>query len=338
MEVCGTHTMAIFQYGIKTLLPPNVTLLSGPGCPVCVTPNAYLDRAIAYSRMADVMLATFGDMLRVPGSSSSLITERGRGADIRLVYSPADALQLAGDHPDRKVVFLGIGFETTSPAVAAAIVDAQRQGVSNFYVLVGHKVLPPALRVLVDDDQLKLHGLICPGHVSAVTGCGIYQFLARERGIPCVVSGFEPTDILQSILMLVTQVVQGQSRVENQYRRVVPDEGNPSARALVNEVFRPQESQWRGLGTIPGSGLAMEARYIEHDAQVKIPVAVEPAREPPGCICGLILRGLRTPLDCSLFARVCRPESPVGACMVSSEGTCAAQFRYGPLRDIPEGR
>jgi hydrogenase expression/formation protein HypD len=333
MEVCGTHTMAIFQYGIKDLLPPNVTLLSGPGCPVCVTPNAYLDRAIAFCRREDVLLATFGDMLRVPGSSSSLIEERGQGADVRLVYSPADALALAQSHPKKKVVFLGIGFETTSPSVAAAIVDAQRQGVENFYVLVGHKVLPPALKALVTDDELELHGLICPGHVSAITGCGIYQFLAQKHGLPCVVSGFEPADILQSVLMLITQITQGQAQVENQYRRVVPHEGNASARALVEEVFQRKESEWRGLGIIPDSGLFMGSRYRDHDAEVNVPVQVEPTVEHPNCICGLILRGHKTPLDCSLFARVCSPEHPVGACMVSSEGTCAAQFRYGRFED-----
>ena len=331
MEVCGTHTMAVFQYGLRDLLPPNVSLLSGPGCPVCVTPNRYLDRAVAYSRRDDVIIATFGDMLRVPGSSSSLINERGRGADVRLLYSPADALNLAKRYADKKVVFLGIGFETTSPSVAAAIADAQRLGVSNFYVLVGHKVLPPALKALVDDDQLGLHGLICPGHVSAITGRSIYQFLARDHGVACVISGFEPTDILQSILMLVTQIMGGRSRVENQYRRVVPDEGNPRARALVEKVFQPGESQWRGLGTIPDSGLFMAEQYLDHDAETAISVQVEPPVEHPGCICGHILRGRKTPLDCSLFDQACKPEHPVGACMVSSEGACAAQFRYRRL-------
>jgi hydrogenase expression/formation protein HypD len=329
MEVCGTHTMAIFQYGIKDLLPPNVNLLSGPGCPVCVTPNAYLDRAIALSRRDDVLIATFGDMLRVPGSSSSLIEERAKGAGIRLVYSTADALELARSCADKKVVFLGIGFETTSPSVAAAIVDAHDQGLGNFYVLAGHKVLPPALKVLVDDQDLRLHGLICPGHVSAITGLGIYQFLAEDHGVACVVSGFEPTDILQSVLMLVTQIVQGKSQVQNQYRRVVPHEGNLRAWALVEEVFQPVESQWRGLGAIPDSGLAMTEQFVDHDAETNIPVEIERTVEHPGCICGLILRGRKTPLDCSLFGRSCTPEHPAGACMVSSEGTCAAQFRYG---------
>jgi len=328
MEVCGTHTMAIYQYGLKELLPPNITLLSGPGCPVCVTPNEYLDRAVAYCRQEGIWVATFGDMLRVPGSRSSLIRERGDGGRVRLVYSPADALELARQMPDQRVVFLGIGFETTSPLVAAVLADARRSGMKNFLVLAGNKVLPPALRSLVDDEQLGLQGLICPGHVSAVTGKGIYEFLARDHGIACVISGFEPTDILQSILMLVSQIDRGQPRVENQYRRVVPDEGNPRARELLQEVFEPRESAWRGLGSIPDSGLFIRHDYREHDAEAALPIEIEPPVEHPGCICGLILRGRKRPVDCALFGGTCTPEHPVGACMVSSEGTCAAQYRY----------
>jgi hydrogenase expression/formation protein HypD len=328
MEVCGTHTMAIFQYGLKDLLPENIKLLSGPGCPVCVTPNEYLDRAVAYCRREGTWVATFGDMLRVPGSRSSLIRERGAGGRVRLVYSPADALELARQESGQQVVFLGIGFETTSPLVAAVLADARRKGVSNFFVLAGNKVLPPALRSLVDDRRLGLQGLICPGHVSAVTGAGIYRFLARDHGIACVISGFEPADILQSILMLVSQIVEERPRVENQYRRVVPDEGNPRARELLEEVFQPRESSWRGLGPIPDSGLAIRQAYQEHDAESALPVEIEPPVEPSGCICGLILRGRKRPVDCPLFAGACTPEHPVGACMVSSEGTCAAQYRY----------
>jgi len=328
MEVCGTHTMAIFQYGLKELLPPNIKLLSGPGCPVCVTPNEYLDRAVAYCRQEDVWVATFGDMLRVPGSHSSLIRERGVGGRVRLVYSPADALELARQMPDQRIVFLGIGFETTSPLVAAVLADARRKEMKNFFVLAGNKVLPPALQLLVNDEQLGLQGLICPGHVSAVTGKGIYQFLARDHGVACVISGFEPTDILQSILMLVSQIVREQPQVENQYRRVVPDEGNRRARELIEEVFEPGESSWRGLGSIPESGLFIRQAYQDHDAWSALPVEVEPPIEHHGCICGLILRGRKQPADCALFAGTCTPEHPVGACMVSSEGTCAAHYRY----------
>jgi hydrogenase expression/formation protein HypD len=329
MEVCGTHTMAIFQYGLKGLLPPNIHLLSGPGCPVCVTPNEYLDRAIAYCRREDVLVATFGDMLRVPGSRSSLIRERGAGGQVQLVYSPADALELARRHADKKVVFLGIGFETTSPLVAAVLADARQEERNNFFVLAGNKILPPALRSLVKDEQLGLQGLICPGHVSAVTGKAIYRFLAREEGIACVISGFEPTDIMQSILMLVQQIVGEQARVENQYRRVVPDEGNPRALALLEEVFQAEDSEWRGLGLIADSGLSIRTSYRDHDAEFAVPVEIEPPSEHAGCICGLILRGRKRPVDCDLFADTCTPEHPVGACMVSSEGTCAAQYRYG---------
>jgi len=328
MEVCGTHTMAIFQYGIKELLPDNIKLLSGPGCPVCVTPNEYLDRAVAYCQQDGVWVATFGDMLRVPGSRSSLVRERGAGGRVRLVYSPADALEMARRMPDHRIVFLGIGFETTSPLVAAVLADARRKGLKNFYVLAGNKVLPPALRTLVDDEQLGLQGLICPGHVSAVTGKGIYEFLARDHGIACVISGFEPTDILQSILMLVSQIVGERPEVENQYRRVVPDEGNPRALELLEEVFQLRESSWRGLGSITDSGLFIDQAYQDHDAEYALPVEVEPSIEHPGCICGLILRGRKRPVDCVLFADTCTPDQPVGACMVSSEGTCAAQYRY----------
>jgi len=329
MEVCGTHTMAIFQYGLKDLLPDNIHLLSGPGCPVCVTPNDYLDRAIAYCRREDVLVATFGDMLRVPGSRSSLIRERGAGGHVQLVYSPVDALELAGRYPEKKIVFLGIGFETTSPLVAAVLTDAYQQELKNFFVLAGNKILPPALRSLADDERLGLQGLICPGHVSAVTGKGMYRFLASDHGIACVISGFEPTDILQSILMLVQQIVRGEARVENQYRRVVPDEGNPKALALLEEVFAAQDSEWRGLGSISDSGLSIRETYRDHDAGAALPVVIEPPVDHPGCICGLILRGRKHPADCDLFASQCTPLHPVGACMVSSEGTCAAHYRYG---------
>jgi len=328
MEVCGTHTMAIFQYGINDLLPDNIRLLSGPGCPVCVTPNEYLDRAVAYCRQEGVWVATFGDMLRVPGSRSSLVRERGAGGRVRLVYSPDDALELARQLPDQQIVFLGIGFETTSPLVAAVLADARRRKIENFFVLAGNKILPPALRALVDDEGLDLQGLICPGHVSAVTGMGIYEFLARDHGIACVISGFEPTDILQSILMLIAQILEERPGVENQYRRVVPAEGNPRARELIEEVFQPGESVWRGMGSIPDSGLFIRPAYQDHDAAAALPVEVEPPIEHPGCICGQILRGRKRPPDCGLFAGTCTPEHPVGACMVSSEGTCAAQYRY----------
>lgn len=328
MEVCGTHTMSIYRHGIRRLLPSNVRMLSGPGCPVCVTPNAYLDRAVALARKPGFTITTFGDMVRVPGSTSSLQQERSRGADVRVVYSTLDALDMARSEPDRQFVFLGVGFETTSPTVAAAVLAASRQGVSNFSVLSGAKLIPPALDVLVKDDRLRLQGLLCPGHVSVVLGTAPYEPLARDHGIPCVVTGFEALDVLQGVLMLLEQRVAGHSTVEIAYRRAVVAEGNPVARGLIEEVFESVDTGWRGIGVLPGSGLRLRERFRPHDAD-RFEVEVETTREHPGCACGDILRGIKTPFDCLLFGKVCTPEDPQGACMVSSEGTCAAAFRYG---------
>ncbi len=328
MEVCGTHTMSLYRHGIRSLLPGNVRMLSGPGCPVCVTPHAYLDRAIALCRKPGFVIATFGDMMRVPGSTSSLQQERARGADVRVVYSTLDALDMAKREPDREVVFLGVGFETTSPTVAAAVLSAEREGVRNFSVLSAAKLVGPALDVLVRDDRLRLHGFLCPGHVSVVLGTTVYEPLARDHGMPCVVAGFEALDVLQGLVMLLEQHVAGQARVENAYRRVVVAEGNPVARGLLERVFEPADTAWRGLGTLPSSGLRLRGAYRAHDAE-RFEAEVEPTREHAGCACGDILRGVLAPFDCKLFGKVCTPESPQGACMVSSEGTCAAAFRYG---------
>ena len=327
MEVCGTHTMAIHRHGIRSLLPPGIRLLSGPGCPVCVTPVGYLDRAIALSRLPALTIFTFGDMMRVPGSTSSLSREKSQGADIRVAYSPLEALAFARQHPERRVVFLGIGFETTAPAVAALADVAHRAPQKNLFVLSGHKVIPPALALLAQNPELALDGLICPGHVSAILGMAPYRRLARVHRLPCVVTGFEPIDILQGILLLARQVVRHRPAAENQYARVVREEGNPAARRLLARVFAPGDSDWRGLGNIPGSGLALRPRYRRHDAAL-LPVNVEPPREPRGCRCGAVLSGLALPEDCRLFGRRCTPDTPVGACMVSSEGSCAAAYRY----------
>jgi hydrogenase expression/formation protein HypD len=329
MEVCGTHTMAIYQYGLRSLLPPQVRLISGPGCPVCVTPNGYLDRAVALARLPGTTIATFGDMVRVPGSSSSLQEERARGADIRVVYSPLDAVALAARQPDRLVVFLGVGFETTAPAIAGSILAARERGLANYFVLAAHKTIPIPMEVLSADPELGIDGYLCPAHVSAVIGADAYRKLAEERGVPCVVSGFEPADIMQGVAMLVRQVVAGESRVEIQYRRVVKSEGNLKAQAVLAEVFTPCDAAWRGIGIIPGSGLAIREEFAAFDAEKALPVEVEEPREHPGCRCGEILKGKVSPFDCPLFANVCTPESPVGACMVSSEGTCAAAHKYG---------
>ncbi len=329
MEVCGTHTMAIAQFGLKTLLPETVRLVSGPGCPVCVTPVGYLDHALALAGDPVNMVTSFGDLLRVPGSCSSLMEQRACGRDVRIVYSALDALTLAVQHPDRRVIFLGVGFETTAPTVAAAILNAERLGLSNFFVLASHKTMPAAMAALTVDPRLQIAGYICPAHVSTVIGGEAYRPLAEQHGIPCVVTGFEPADVLQGVLMLLRQRLAGEARVEIQYRRAVTWEGNRRAQELLQQVFEPCDAPWRGLGQIPGSGLAIRDRFGRFDAGRVLPVELPEPREPAGCRCGEVLTGSIAPEDCPLFHTVCRPETPVGACMVSSEGSCAAASRYG---------
>ena len=332
MEVCGTHTMSLFRSGLRRLLPSNIHLLSGPGCPVCVTPNRYLDRAVAYSRKKNVIITTFGDMMNVPGSSSSLQREKGKSSKIIIVYSCLDALKIARENPGYKVVFLGIGFETTSPTLAAAIKIASRNNIGNFFILSGAKLIPPAMKALLEAKDLKISGFICPGHVSAITGARPYNFIARDYRIPCVITGFEPLDLAQGILMLVKQIANRQPpRVEIQYRRVVPEDGNPKALGLINEVFSVEDSHWRGIGVIPQSGLRIRDPFSRFDACVNIPVTVETTKERKGCICGDILRGVKAPPDCRLFRKQCTPEDPQGACMVATEGTCSAYYKYGDL-------
>jgi hydrogenase expression/formation protein HypD len=327
MEVCGTHTMAIARNGIRELLPENIRLLSGPGCPVCVTPNRTVDHAIALSREAGVIVTTFGDMMKVPGSSSSLDGEHAKGADVRVVTSTLEALAVAEKHPDQKVVFLGVGFETTTPTIAASLVEAKRKGLRHYFILSAHKVIPPAMEALSRGD-VKIDGYICPGHVSAIIGSKPYEFLARDFGIGCVVTGFEPLDILQGVSMLVEQKRNGKPRVEIQYSRVVKPDGNPTAIKMISEVFEPCDSEWRGIGSIPKSGLKIRDSYKAWDAEVQIPVEVEPTHEPQGCLCGQILQGRVQPPACRHFGKTCTPGNPVGPCMVSSEGTCAAYFKY----------
>jgi hydrogenase expression/formation protein HypD len=328
MEVCGTHTMSIHRHGLKQILPPNIRLISGPGCPVCVTSNAYIDRAVAYARLDRMTICTFGDMLRVPGSTSSLDQERAKGCDVRVVYSPLDAVDIAAENPDQQVIFLGVGFETTSPTVAAAIQAANHRNISNFFVSCAHKTIPNAMASLVSDDEIQLDGFICPAHVSTIIGSRPYEFLANRHRKACAIIGFEPLDILQGLVMLVTQVVLKQWTVENQYRRVAKVDGNQKALALLNKVFEPCDDEWRGLGVIKGSGLTIRPEYSAHDAEQNITVKVEETVEPKGCICGLILQGKKIPSDCELFAKACTPQNPIGACMVSSEGTCAAHYKY----------
>ncbi len=329
MEVCGTHTMAIGRYGIRKMLPCSINLLSGPGCPVCVTPNRYLDTAIEFARLPDTVIATFGDMLKVPGSLSSLEKEQAVRSNIRVVYSPFECLSMAEKYRDKHIIFLAVGFETTSPVVATVLKEAGRLGIKNFYIFPGHKLILPAMEFLLESGDVKIDGFICPGHVSAVTGSRRYEGIPGKYGISCAVSGFEPVDILQSILLL-TEIIAGREKpcVENQYRRVVRENGNRKAIALISELFEETDSEWRGLGNIKKSGLSLRKEYGDFDAQKKFPVKIRKPKEEKNCICGAILKGVKTPADCRLFGKKCNPEHPVGPCMVSSEGTCAAFYRY----------
>lgn len=329
MEVCGTHTMSIYQYGIRSLLPENVRLVSGPGCPVCVTPVGYIDRALACAADPDNIIATFGDMLRVPGSRSSLMERRASGNDIRIVYSPLDAVNLAKSNPGRRVVFLGVGFETTAPTVAASILEASRHNLDNYCVLAAHKTMPAPMRILSSDPELNISGYLCPAHVSTVIGGNAYMPLARDYSIPCVVTGFEPADVMHGIEMLLNQVLRNESRVEIQYSRAVSWEGNRKAVAVMDKLFESGDSVWRGLGMLPGSGLMIRDEYSGFDAERILKLDVPDVVENPACLCGEVLKGKLTPFDCPLFDNLCTPESPVGACMVSSEGTCAAAYKYG---------
>lgn len=328
MEVCGTHTVSIARAGIKSILPDNIHLISGPGCPVCVTANADIDKVIAITREPDVILTTFGDMTRVPGSSSSVLAEQAKGADVRIVYSPLDALQIAQENEDKQVVFVGVGFETTTPLVASTIKRANALGLENFSVLVAHKNMPGALEEIVSDEEVQVNGLILPGHVSVVIGTKPYAFLAEKHKIPGVVTGFEPVDILRGIEMLVSQIANGEAKIENAYSRAVEENGNVAAMATINEVFDVCDAEWRGLGVIAGSGYKIKSEYEKFDAWKRFGLEVEDTVEPKGCKCGEVLRGIIPPSECPLFRKVCTPENPVGPCMVSSEGSCAAYFRY----------
>ena len=329
MEFCGGHTVTIFRYGIRQLLPPAIEMVSGPGCPICVTANADLDKAIALSQIPGVIVATFGDMLKVPGSRSSLEKAKAEGAEVRTVYSTMDALNIAEANRDKSVVFLGIGFETTAPTIAASILQAEERGIENYYVLSLHKLCPPVIKALLDSGEVELGGLVCPGHVSAIIGSHPWEFIAREYGIPCVISGFEPLDILQCVEMLVEQVEKGESRVEIAYRRGVRPEGNLIALKLMERVFEPSPARWRGMGEIAGSGLKINSKYQRFDAEVSFDIKTAPAVEHKGCICGDILRGVKTPADCKLFGKACTPQNPIGPCMVSAEGSCSAYYLYG---------
>ena len=328
MEVCGTHTVAIARNGIRDLMPEGLRLASGPGCPVCVTCNRDIDTVIALARIPNVTITTFGDMTRVPGSTSSLLAEQASGRSVEIVYSPLDALAFAKAHPEREVVFVGVGFETTTPLVAMAIKRAKAMGLSNFTVFAAHKNMPGALELIVGDPTLELDALILPGHVSTIIGAEPYRFLAEKYGIPGVITGFEPVDVLQGIAMLVRQLHEGRAEIEIAYARGVMPEGNPVALAAIDEVFETCTATWRGLGDIPGSGYRIRDEFADFDAVRRFEPDVEPTRDPKGCRCGDVLRARIAPNECPLFRTVCTPENPVGPCMVSSEGSCAAYYRY----------
>ncbi len=328
MEVCGTHTVAIARNGIRSLMPEGCRLASGPGCPVCVTSNHDIDAVIALARVPGVILTTFGDMTRVPGSTSSLLKEQAAGRDVRIVYSPLDALAIAKENPERQVVFVGVGFETTTPLIAIAIKRAKAMGLANFSVFAAHKNMPNAMDVLMRDPNLKVDALILPGHVSTIIGMEPWRFLAEKYGIPGVITGFEPLDVLEGIAMIMRQLHEGRAEIENAYTRGVMPQGNPVALAAIDEVFETCTATWRGLGPIEGSGYRIREEFAQFDALRRFEPDIEPTQEPKGCRCGDVLRGIMAPNECPLFRRVCTPENPVGPCMVSSEGSCAAYFRY----------
>lgn len=329
MEVCGTHTVSIFQSGLRSLLPPSITHLSGPGCPVCVTSDAEAALFIDLAKNPEIIIATFGDLLRVPGpNGQSLKHASASGANVEIVYSPLDALAIAKNNPEKKVVFLGVGFETTAPTTAAAVLTAQRENINNFLLLAMHKLVPPALETLLADEASAINAFLLPGHVATITGLGPFGFLAEKWRKPSVVGGFEAADILLALCKMAEQLANGKAAVENAYPRAVNDMGNPRAQALLAEVFETCDAPWRGLGVLPQSGLALRSRYSRFDAQKALGLQLPDVAPIAGCKCGEILKGRMAPPKCPLFGKKCTPQNPVGPCMVSTEGSCAAWFKY----------
>jgi hydrogenase expression/formation protein HypD len=328
MEICGGQTHSIVKYGIDELLPKEITLVHGPGCPVCVTPLELIDKAMMIASRPDVIFCSFGDMLRVPGSECDLFAVKARGGNIKILYSPMDCIKLAEQNPDKQVVFFAVGFETTAPAHAMAVFEAKRRGIKNFSVLVSHVLVPPAMEAILSSPECRVQGFLAAGHVCTIMGIEEYFPVAEKYKVPIVVTGFEPLDILQGIAMCVAQLEQGRTDVENQYTRSVRDGGNRPAQDLIKKVFSVVDRKWRGIGTIGRSGLSLSPEYAEFDAEARFGVEAYTAEESPVCISGLIMQGLRKPSDCSAFGKTCNPEKPLGAPMVSSEGACAAYFRY----------
>lgn len=339
MEICGGHTHAIFRYGLDRLTPPGIEFIHGPGCPVCVLPMSRVDECVELAERPEVIFTTFGDAMRVPGTRKSLMQAKAEGADIRMVYSPLDALELARRNPEREVVFFGLGFETTTPSTALSIQQAAREGLMNFSVFCNHITVPPPIKALLDDPHMVLDGFVGPGHVSMVIGTTPYDFIAEDYGKPIVVAGFEPLDLLQSVLMVLEQIRDGRAEVENQYARVVPKDGNPASLAAIADVYETRPSfEWRGLGEIDESGLRIRAPYAAFDAEAKFGIGYgagsRVVEEPEGCACGLVMTGRIKPTGCPQYGTGCTPEMPLGALMVSSEGACAAYWQYGGLRGL----
>lgn len=338
MEVCGGQTHAIMRYGIDTLLPPEVTLLHGPGCPVCVTPLEIIEKALVLAARPDVIFTSFGDMLRVPGTKDDLLSVKARGGDVRIVYSPLDALQIAQQNPEKQVVFFAVGFETTAPANAMAVHQAYVQQLDNFSMLVSHVLVPPAIEAILSSPDNRVDGFLAAGHVCTVVGYEEYFPLAEKYEVPFVVTGFEPLDILQGVYMAVKQLEEGRAEVENQYSRAVRRQGNLPAQELVGQVFQVRQRQWRGIGEIPGSGLGLRPPYDPYDAEKRFGLAAMEVQEPAECISGLILQGIHKPPECPAFGTRCTPEHPLGATMVSNEGACAAYYRYRNAEEAPHGQ
>ena len=332
MEVCGTHTVSIFRAGIRQLLPKHIELVSGPGCPVCVTDDSYMDKAIAYSKLNDVIIATFGDMLKVPGSKSSLSEAQADGADIKIVYSPLDSIEIAKQNPSKKVIFLAVGFETTAPTAAATVLSAKSQNVHNLFMLSAQKLVPPALKMLLSDNEVKVDGFILPGHVAVIIGADAFNFLPIEYNISGVVTGFEPIEILRGIYRLMTLINSNESAVVNEYKNVVQSAGNVAAQKILYQVYEMVDANWRGIGLIKNSGLKLREEFADFDIECVLPIQIDTETRRTACRCGEVLRGIINPTSCPLFGKACKPTHAVGACMVSVEGVCAAWYKYGSNR------